>query len=371
MTGPEDTIRIGIRQTLRNGHICSRYLLQVMMSLFLAGCISPIDRFTDFSGGQIVISGQVSTIAETNIVYVARTSDFERLPEPLSGARIILFEDGVGIHAFEELGDVQGKYVLQNFTGTPGKSYHITVVHPDGGIYASSPEVMPAFTGTDDISYSIEPQEFVDGEGTVSERHFLNIYTSHTLPVSSEPVFLRWHVEEVYVLSPTDFPDPFGNVPPSCYIDQQVDPQRIKLFSTEGSTATAIPDLLIVSRVIDPTFKERHYFTTYQSSLTREAFQYWQKVDIVANQTGSIFDAPPARVKGNIRNIDNSEQEVHGYFQAVNQVFDRFYLLPDDLPFKLTLHCEFRPERDYYDYPSECLNCLSVRNSSYRRPPWF
>src|SRR3546814_14146736 len=84
------------------------------------------------------------------------------------------------------------------------------------------------------------------------------------------PVFLRWHVEEVYMLSPTDFPDPFGFVPPSCYIDQQIDPQRILLFSTEGTTVTSLPELFVASRLVDATFKERHYFTTYQSSLRSE-----------------------------------------------------------------------------------------------------
>lgn len=358
-------------QSITDKSIASKFVVKVVMTLFLAGCLSPIDRFTDSSGGNIVISGQLSTIAETNVVYVARTSDYERLPEPVSGAQVLLYEDGVMIHAFDEIPDVAGKYMLPPFSGTPTRSYHIEVTLADGRTYVSEAETMPGLTGTDDVTYSIEPQEFVDAEGTISERHFLNIYTSHTLPSSPAPLFLRWHVEEVYVLSPTDFPDPFGSVPPSCYIDQQVDPQRINLFSTEGTTASKIPNLLLVSRMIDPTFKERHYFTVYQSSITRQAYEYWQRVDIVANQTGSIFDAPPARVKGNIRNVANSDDEAHGYFQVVNQVFYRFYLLPDDLPFKLTLHCEYRNDRDYYDYPTECLNCLSVRNSSYKRPPWF
>lgn len=296
-------------------------------------------------------------------------SDLERLPEPISGAQVVLFEDGIAIQAFDEQSD--GKYTLLNFSGTPGKSYHVNVMLPDGRTFASNPEIMPALTGTDHVYYSFQRREFVDAEGTVSEQYFLDIFTSHTLPVSTQPVYLRWHTEEVYVLSPTDFPDPFGDVPPSCYIDQQVEPQRINLFSTESTNTTKIPELQVVSRLVDPSFKERHYFTVYQSSLTRQAFKYWQNVDVVANQTGSIFDPPPALLKGNIRNVADAEAPAHGYFQAVNQVFTRFYLLPADLPIKLPLHCEFRPEKNYYDYPSECLNCSSLRNSSYNRPSWF
>lgn len=359
-------IQVAVRRTIR-----SRLVLQMVIALLLAGCLSPLDRFSEYTGGQLVISGQISSIPESSEVYVARTSDLERLPEPVSGVNVSLFEDGVEASVFLEDATRAGRYVLPDFIGTPGKTYQIQVTLPDGEQFVSAPEQMPVLVGEDEVSYRIEPDKYTDGEGTVAERLFLKIYTNHALPSSTEPVFLKWHVEEVYALSPTDFPDPFGFVPPSCYIAQQIDPQRILLFSTEGTTVTSIPELFVASRLIDMTFKERHYFTTYQSSLTREAYEYWRQVDIVSNQNGSIFDAPPARVKGNISARNDSDQEVHGYFQAVNQKFTRFYLLPDDLPFRMTLHCEYRSDRPFEDYPSECLDCQSVRNSSYNRPPWF
>ena len=347
------------------------FLHHTISALFLAGCLSPIDRFADYAGGQLVVSGQISTLQEYSIVYVGRTANSERLPEPVSGAHIVLYEDGIRASFFDEDQTRPGRYLLSGMQGTPGRVYHVQITLPDGKEFTSAPERMPLLAGDDEVFYRFEREEYTDGEGTVAERLFLNIYTNHTLPSSEAPLFLKWHVEEVYALSPTDFPDPFSNVPPTCYIDQQIDPQRIVLFSTEGTTATSIPELLVASRLVDPTFKERHYFTTFQSSLTPEAYAYWQQVNVVANQSGSIFDAPPARVKGNILNVNNPAQEVHGYFQATNQVMDRFYLLPDDVPFRMTLHCEYRSERNYYDYPSECLDCTSVRNSSYKRPSWF
>ena len=344
---------------------------QLIGQLLVVACLSPLDRFSDYVGGEVVVSGQVSSLPESNIVYVARTSDRERLPEPITGVDVVLYEDGHVTQAYIEDFDVPGKYVLQNFAGLPGRTYHINVTLPDGQVFTSAPERMPEVIGDDEISYTIEPREFVDGDGTVSERFFVNIFNTHLLPSSSEQVFLKWHVEEVYALSPTDFPDPFGDVPPTCYIAQSVDPQRIVMFSSETSTATSIPELLIVSRQVDASFKERHYFTTFQSSLTREAYEYWRKVDVVANQNGSIFDTPPAKIKGNITSRDEPGAVVHGYFQAANQRMNRFYLLPDDLPFRLTEYCEYRAGRDFNDYPSECLDCLSARNSSYNRPPWF
>ena len=349
----------------------SSFLLLFVFLFVLASCVSPLDRFAEYSGGQIVISGQVSSLEQNTVIYVGRTSDRHRLPEPVEGAVVTLYEDGSFSYNFSEDPEVRGRYLLPDFQGAPGHTYHIQVAFPDGEIFSSAPEKMPVLTGDDDVYYSIEKEEFTDEDGIVADRYFIKIYTSHALPSAEEPVFLKWHVEEVYVLSPTDFPDPFGNVPPSCYIDQPVDPQRIVLFSTEGIKTTSIPNLLVASRQIDATFKERHYFTTFQSSITREAYEYWRKIDILANQTGSIFDGPPARVKGNITSTSNHEKEVLGYFQAVSQKRSRFFVLPSDMPIYLKPHCEYSPQRKYNDYPTECLNCLSARNSSYNRPPWF
>lgn len=348
----------------------ARLARTLFLLTIMTGCLTPLERFSAYDGGQVVIYGEVTPIEETNIVFVGRTSFRERLPEPELQAAVTLVDDTGNEFAYWANPET-GKYHLPGFEGIPGRTYFVRVTLPEGKTYESQPEKMPEPLGTDEIYHVIEEAEYTDQDGIVSERLFLKIYSNHTLPETNDPLYIKWHVEEVYVLSPTDFPDPFGDVPPSCYIRQQVDPQRIILFDTDNVNTSHIPSLHIVSRLIDPTFKERHYFTTYQSILSREAHEYWRQVDIVANQVGSIFDAPPARVRGNIVNIMDPSEEVHGYFQAVNQSFNRFYILPDDLPFRMTLHCEFRPERNYYDYPSECLNCAAVPNSSYNRPPWF
>lgn len=347
-----------------------RSCIQIVFITFLGSCLTPIDRSSDYIGGQIVISGQISPIEETNIISIGRTASTERLPEPVLGALITLFDDEENEMYYIEDGSLPGNYTL-NAQGSPGKTYHIRVTTPDGETYESIPEKMPETIGQDAIYYSLETRNLTDPEGTVNAFDFVNIYTNAALPSSaSDPVYLKWDVEEVYLLSPTDFPDPFGAIPPPCFIRRQVDPQNIVLFNREELKTTTISGMQVGSRQVDRSFKERHYFTTYQSSLTREAYEYWRKINIVANQVGSIFDSPPARITGNIFNV-NRQEEVLGYFQAVNQTYSRFFMLPSDFPFQMTEYCEYRNDRTYSTYPSECLDCLSARNSSHNRPPWF
>jgi hypothetical protein len=317
-----------------------------------------------------VISGQVSNIPDQNRIELGTTAGTQRLPEPLSGATVFVYDDAGFTSLWLEDPEKPGLYKPEHIAAVPGREYFVEVTIPDGRIYRSRPERMPDLVAEVDVYYKIEDDLFTDREGTVSSQPFVKVYTNNLFPES--PAFIRWSVEECYVIRPTDFPDPFGDIPPPCYVLNNADPQRIVLYNGLEQRPGRMDDLLVASRLLDRSFYDRHYFTVYQSSLTREAFDYWRKVDIIANRVGSIFDTPPAMVTGNITNVNNPEEIVLGYFQAVNQTMDRFFILPSDLSIAIPYtDCQYRPGFLLKDYAPECLDCLSLRNSSHTRPDWF
>jgi hypothetical protein len=346
-----------------------RLCIRFIWMLLLAGCLSPIDFPAENIGGQLVISGQISPLKEQNIIQLGTTADSKRLPFPVSGALITLFDDAGGSYIYVENSSKPGFYILPDVEGVPGRTYHIVVTTQEGNVYQSVDEKMPDQAGQVATTYEILFEDFTDGEGTVSNEPFIKVYANAIVPASEGPSYLKWSVDEVFKLTPTDFPDPFGAIPPSCYIDQNADPQRIVLFDGSEVKATSIDNLLVASRIINWTFLERHYFTTTQSSLTPEAYDYWRKVNILANQVGSIFDSPPAEISGNMYNVNNPSEKVLGYFQAANQTYDRFFILPFNLPFFLKSECLYDP--NVFQYPKRCLECWTVPNSSFIYPEWF
>jgi hypothetical protein len=58
--------------------------------------------------------------------------------------------------------------------------------------------------------------------------------------------------------------------------------RKLRSFSNEEVELREIPDLHIASRRMDPSFKEWHYFTVNESTLAREAKEYWGEVNNVA-----------------------------------------------------------------------------------------
>jgi hypothetical protein len=354
----------------------SKYILKISSQLFLvlitASCLTPVDIDTRNIGGTIVISGQVSPLEDRNSVQIGEASEDDRLPIPISGAEVKLLDDIGNVFYYSESVPYPGTYDLKNSTIIPGRSYHIEVTLLTGAIYTSTPETMPTSVGTISTNFEVVEEEFIDAEGTVSQLDFIKIYANSELPAGITNGHFRWSVEETYLLSPTDFPDPFGSIPPPCFISQNADPQRVTLLDQESSSVTQIDQKLIASRIIDFSFLERHYFTSYQSALSDDAYEYWRKVNILSNQVGSIFDTPPAKIKGNIINANNSQEEVLGYFQAVNESYDRFFTLSYLLPIEVKVKkCDFTGSFNTLNYPTRCINCLTVRNSSYDRPAWF
>ncbi len=339
----------------------------------MASCLTSIEIPVEINGGRLVVSGQISTLQDQSFITLGITSDSTAsVSKPLSGASIFLFDDKGNSFVYVET--TWGTYTLIGAGGKVGHTYHIEIELPNGKRYKSIPEKMPEASVLDSVSYEVATEKVIDFEGLATLKAFYKIYANSTSIIKNS--YLKWNVTEDYLLTPTYFPPP-PNVPPypappNCYIAQRVDAQRISLFDWTKSSSNTLKKQLIATREIDWTFLEKHYFTTYQTSLTKEAYEYWRKTNILANQVGSIFDTPPAELKGNLESVGNPAEKTWGYFQVVNQTSARRAFYKFDLPFPLLAKtCEFTGSYDRSLYETRCLECLTIRNSSYTRPSWF
>jgi Domain of unknown function (DUF4249) len=341
-----------------------------ILGVLAISCLTPYDFYSESFDRNLIITGQISNLAERNVVQIGITRGTNALPQSVSNAQVKLVDENKTEYLYSEDYNRPGFYFLTQFAGEPGKTYHLHIRTVEGKTYQSLPEKMPDQVGTVSTSSTVAEEQVIGTEGGATRLPFLKIYANTELEKSNLPTLLKWSIEETFILSPTDFPDIMGSIPPPCYITQRADPQRITLFDGQNVGATEIKDQLVGSRLIDWTFLEKHSLTVYQSSITKEAFEYWRQVNILANQVGSIFDSPPAKITGNLFNTTNSSESVLGYFQATLETSDRFVTYPYELPFPLLLDdCDFRGYN--VNYLPRCLNCLTVPNSSYERPFWF
>jgi len=343
-----------------------KYITQILCFCTLMGCLTPIDFELENQTGEVTVYGQVSNFGRRNYVDVGITAGTSRKPVAITSATVALKDNNGNSFQYQK-SIVAGRYELPQFTGVPGTTYWIEVRLSSGEVITSEPDTMPLSVGKDAISYEFSDEFLTDAEGQVSQLSWLNIRALPTLP-QGKTTFLKWAVDEAYLLVPTDFPDPFGSIPPPCYVTGVADGQRITLLKSEGVLQVSEP-MLIAKRRYDKTFHTRIYFLTYQSSMTEAAYNYWRNAGILSTQVGSIFDTPPAQLTGNLHVQGDETRVIHGYFNALYEEYNKFSITRGEVPYDFLPYCEYAPER--FDYPRECLNCLVQQGSSYTRPPEF
>ncbi|TAE52467.1 MAG: DUF4249 domain-containing protein [Bacteroidetes bacterium] len=334
-------------------------------------CVEPFVQNNEWEGGQIIIYGRITTLDEPQYVDVSVTASTARVPIQISTARVELVDQD-GQREDYQL-ESPGKYRLdrQKITVVPGRAYHVEVQLENGDRYASEPEIMPLLTARDTSYFEPRvPPGTLDDKILVSNQR-LTVLADTRIPQGSPPQLLRWHVQEVYVFPPTDFPDPFNTIPPPCYATEYPNAQLVNLFDGEVYKVNQIDRQVVARRPIDQSFRGRHYFTVYSSALTRRAFTYWQQVSLIANQSGSIFDTPPAAIKGNVYRVGDPEEKVLGYVEANDVNFSRFFVVPGWLPYLIIDECQYIPGKDYFTYPKACLDCVSPPGRVREKPPYF
>jgi len=70
-----------------------------------------------------------------------------------------------------------------------------------------------------------------------------------------------------------------------------------------------------------------------QYSISQGAFRFLRLVKQQAEISGSIFDPPPATIRGNMVSLDNPDEVVLGYFIAGGETSRRIYIDKKDLTF--------------------------------------
>jgi hypothetical protein len=353
-------------------NLFTRVILSLLWILVCASCVDPILLKTHREGGVLVVNGRIRNLDELHQISLGYTSNDNRIPVPESGAYITIF-DNTGDSAIYAEKD-PGMYELPDgaILATPGRSYYIKIKLQNGKIYQSTPDVMPGATGNDHTYYEFyQKSEFVNGAEL--ERNLIGIYTDTQLPESNTPLFLHWEVGEIYMFEETPIYNPLtGGIPLPCFVTDYPDPQRINLFKSDEGQGGKLERTLVAEREIDYTFLTRHYFIVYLSSISEEAHAYWGQVNGLINKTGSIFDIPPAPIKGNIFNTNDKTEAVFGFFEASNTTVTRVFTIRNYIPFAVPFNC-YVPEKGLYstDYPRSCSDCLTLPNSTHEKPDWF
>lgn len=360
-----------------------KLFLLFVVALGLSSCIDEIDFETDFER-ILTINGKITNSwTHQPFVSISYTGQSGDPDSAVVDASVRMLIDEVEMISFEHKGN--GRYEpIEPLVGEPGRSYEIEVEQNDQ-MYRSLPERLPSSVGRDSLGYAIVQEERINDRGVQFSISVIDIRAQTDLP--DQEVFIRWEIEESYTFTELILPAfkfPFAS-PKLCFITQPVTTSSIALFNNQNNTASLLPSRSLVSREIDESFEEIHYFAVFQHSISPEAYQYWENINDVAFRDGSLFETPPAAVRGNFRNIQDNDDLVLGYFEAANVDTASFFVTNEEIGFRVPEECGLIPAESFRDIQSmcidcvreqlgvreACLDCLVLPNSSLERPPYF
>ena len=329
---------------------------------------------------RLIVSGLFTDLNDTHLVFLSEASSQDRAPvqsggfftldnkpRPVRKARVQLFSSP-GNESWLYVEARPGEYELRgDFVTQEGLSYYLEIQVADK-IYRSQVQTMPELIGSDELSFSFERTRLDDNPDAA----MVVIRSQVTLPEADGGYYLRWAVDEAYFWDLTFFPNPFNTPPPNCIVFGFPDPERITRVNGDllGSNAGKSTQV-VAQRLVDQSFLSRHYFNVRQLSTSKETFDYWGKVSEVVNNTGSVFDTPPAPIRGNVYNVSDPDEVVLGYFEVAKAKVTRIYTTAADVPFFLEKECLYEPNRPRDQYLPSCLSCSFFPNSTNEYPEWW
>lgn len=363
------------QQRIANSLIFKTLRLSLALGLIasLSACIDEF-QYDGFPEEDIlVIEGKYTTTPGSHFLklYFASPLGSGRTRKVTSATVNLVDEDGNESRYFN-LGE--GNYRLDDSQGIPGKTYTLEIAFA-GKEYQSMPEKMPEVIKADSLSWDWEVRPLETSPGQFTDRRFIDLFVNSPLPGAGEDFWLRWTSDEAF-----SFPDLVCHpldIPGVCYVtDLPLNTQDIFLYNGPLSNTDVLVENPVGTKLLDPdspAWRGRHYFNVYQHSITRRAHEFWDQANKVANQTGSIFDAPPATVRSNVFNVDNEEELVLGIFELAAMDTVRTFVTPADIsgfffPFP---YCPLQAPIIPPDTPSECCNCVSLEGASLDRPYYW
>lgn len=341
----------------------------LLMLCLLTACLDEIDFESPEQASLLVVDGIVTNGDHSDEIRLSRTVEYglQQFVAEREAAIIVIDEAGNR----ESLIEVEaGVYEFRKMVLSPaiGESYAIEIRLKNGEVYRSEMEKMAAVPEIDSLSFEISVEEFVNDLGITLDEKNLVVQANTTINQEDQSDLLFWEVEHIY-----SFVEPLTNplqIPKVCYIEQALEAQSIPLL--DGALFKEGANIVreVTRKSLDFSLEFRQSYRVFQYGISRSAYDYWSDLALIANPGGTIFDPIPAKIQGNVRNVNDAEELVLGYFGVASVTAKTLFITRADVSgeFNLIPFCSIIGTRNLR---AQCFDCLLFEGSSLERPDYW
>ena len=314
-----------------------------VLALSMTGCIYPfeIDTGEESSDEHLVIEGDI-LIGEISTVKLSYVRDLRYTEESPEVYAYVSVEDSDGLtyHGRVSASDGGRTYMIDTRMAEPGRKYRLVVTTLDGKSYAS------------EWAEPTHPAD-IDSISWIKDEEHGRIAIALSMHSDDNEHYFRWNYDETWEYH-TLYYSRLQYLPPVTgtytwnggygmieelpyglnyyYCWQQQSSTDVMIFSTEQQTEDRFQDLeFLLLYQGDSRLSVMYNIKVYLSTLTKDAYRYWQNMRTNSDQSGSLFTPNPSEMIGNIRSLDNPDELVIGYISVVQRESASMYMSNDDL----------------------------------------
>ena len=306
------------------------YILAVL--IMTLGCQKPyLPHIVAVPSNYLVVEGVINTGSDSTSIRLSRTVQLSSTAQvkPELGATVTVTTDAGGNYPLSSTG--KGYYTGPGLNVNSSAKYGLKIVTSDGKVYQSDMVVAKNSPPIDSVYFRIQS----DG---------IKIYADTHDP-SHNSTYYRWDYKETYEIHTAFYSYvylsqiPVDTVLIRNYTDQIYDcwlsnlSTGIVLNSSAKLTQDVIANNEIASiGATSEKLRVRYSILVKQYALTPDAFHYYEQLKKNTEQLGSIFDAQPSELPGNIHCVTNPGEAVIGYITAGSPTQRRIFIGNNVLP---------------------------------------
>ncbi|MEP2773222.1 MAG: DUF4249 domain-containing protein [Fulvivirga sp.] len=299
-------------------------------------------------------------------------------------AKVYVESSGGEIFEFSNIGN--GSYISdQAFAGTIGESYKL-VINLEGKTYESSIEEMPKTAEIDSIKAKYEIKSIQDETGDLVNKPLISILIDVKLS-DEQDYYMRLDWEATYKAKTPNQGlgvcwteagrEPPDNLDPDkiCYVNEN-STSFLNVLTSDGIDRLTIKDYEAYS--VSPNKRIQFMYSPkiYLYSMAKSSYDFWNAVKNQVENTGSLFDAPPTPIGGNIFNMENVNERVLGIFEVASVNSKREFFLRSIITDELdNYNADCSPSGGQLSPPPPpplyCCECTFLPNSSDKKPDFW
>ncbi len=308
--------------------------LLILLAVIAAGCKKPFNPVVlSTSNSYLVVEGVINSGSDSTFIKLSHTvklSD-KTSANPELNATVAVEGDQNTSYPLTETGN--GNYSCAGLNLDNSHKYRLDIKTSNGKQYLSDYVDVVNSPPIDSVSY--------DTQGTLLGPG-LNIYVN-THDANNKARYFRWDYQETWTFT-SAFESAFKSNGDTVLARDMINDNIYQCWHSDtssnivlGSSAKLSQNVIAKNPIISINSTDEKLGLEYsilvrQYALTADAYNFYTNLKKNTEQLGSIFDAQPSQISGNIHSVSNLSEPVIGYVSVGGTTSQRIFILKRTLP---------------------------------------